>query len=266
MLTIGRFADATGLTVRALRHYDEIGLLVPDHVDPQNGYRQYAEAQVSDAVTIRKLRALELPLDEIREMLVADADRFRAGLAAHGYRVSAESTDKQTLLIELSALLEGGGMPVEIEFRDEPELRLAAVIRQVAQDDVASASESAFRTVHEWIRERGAKPVGPATSLFRSGDRWGWHMLEAGWPVGPDVDGDGAVSVHVYDAGLAATLEYRGPFDEMHPVAQRFISTVLGRGLRFGQPIRIAYIEEEHARLVWPLAHEPRPIHSSPPS
>ena len=33
MLTIGRFADATGLTVRALRHYDEIGLLVPAHVD-----------------------------------------------------------------------------------------------------------------------------------------------------------------------------------------------------------------------------------------
>jgi DNA-binding transcriptional MerR regulator len=130
MLTIGRFADATGLTVKALRHYDEIGLLVPAHVNPQNGYRHYAEEQIVDAVTIRRLRALELPLDEIAGLLTADAAGFRAGLAAHGYRVAGESSDKLMLRIELSALLEGGGSPVEIEFCDEPELRLAAVIRR----------------------------------------------------------------------------------------------------------------------------------------
>jgi DNA-binding transcriptional MerR regulator len=266
MLTIGRFADATGLTVRALRHYDEIGLLVPDHVDPQNGYRHYAEAQVADAVTIRRLRALELPLDEIAVLLHADADGFRAGLAAHGYRVAEEASDKHMLLIELAALVEGGDSPVAIELRDEPELRLAAVIRQVSQDEVGAASERAFRTVHEWLRDRGAKPTGSPTSLFRSGDREGWHLLEAGWPVDPAVEGDETVAVHTYPAAVAASHEYRGPFEEMHPVAQRFIATVLGRGLRFDQPIRIVYIEEEHARLVWPLAHEPRPIHSSPPS
>lgn len=254
MLTIGRFADATGLTVKALRHYDEIGLLIPAHVDPQNSYRHYAEEQIVDAVTIRRLRALELPLDEIASLLTADEDGFRAGLAAHGYRVAGESSDKFMLLIELSALLEGGGAPVEIEFRDEPELRLAAVIRQVPQDDVGKASELSFRTIHEWLAARGTKPIGPPTSLFRSGDRMGWHLLEAGWPVAPDVEGDGAISVHVYDAGVAAAHEYRGPFEEMHPVAQRFIATVLGCGLRASQPIRIAYIEEEHARLVWPLA------------
>src|SRR5205814_10215077 len=100
MLSIGRFADASGLTVKALRHYDEIGLLVPDHVDPQTSYRYYTAAQVEDAVAIRRLRALELPLDEIRDLLSADADTFRAGLAAHGYRVAEEANDKHMLLIE----------------------------------------------------------------------------------------------------------------------------------------------------------------------
>ena len=51
MLSIGRFADATGLTVKALRHYDEIGLLVPARVDPDNSYRYYDLAQVETAVT-----------------------------------------------------------------------------------------------------------------------------------------------------------------------------------------------------------------------
>src|ERR1043166_5233461 len=75
MLSIGRFADASGLTVKALRHYDEIGLLVPARVDPDNGYRYYDAAQVEDAVTIRRLRALELPLDEIGALLEADGTR-----------------------------------------------------------------------------------------------------------------------------------------------------------------------------------------------
>ena len=40
-MQIGRFARLTGLTVKALRHYDEIGLLRPAGVDPESGYRSY---------------------------------------------------------------------------------------------------------------------------------------------------------------------------------------------------------------------------------
>lgn len=95
MMTIGRFAEATGLTVKALRHYDEIGLLAPAHVDPESGHRYYEAAQVEDAVAIRRLRALELPLEEIHSLLRADADGFRSGLAAHGYHVAADPGDVQ---------------------------------------------------------------------------------------------------------------------------------------------------------------------------
>src|ERR1051325_7783348 len=126
MLTIGRFADASGLTVKALRHYDEIGLLVPARVAPDNGYRYYDPAQVEDAVTIRRLRALELPLDEIKALLAGDREALRDRLAAHGYRVAEEVRDKHSLLIELSALVEGGGEQLVVEVRDVPELRLAA--------------------------------------------------------------------------------------------------------------------------------------------
>lgn len=40
-MTIGRFAHLSGLTVHALRHYDDVGLLTPDVVDPASGYRRY---------------------------------------------------------------------------------------------------------------------------------------------------------------------------------------------------------------------------------
>jgi DNA-binding transcriptional MerR regulator len=166
MLSIGRFADASGLTVTALRHYDEIGLLVPAHVDPETGHRYYDTGQIEQAVAIRRLRALELPLERIRALLDADADTFRAGLAAHGYRVSAEAHDKHMLLIELAALVEGGEVPVELQLVDEPELRLAATIRQLHQDDVGTAIQEMARGVREHLRGRGIEPSGPATALF----------------------------------------------------------------------------------------------------
>jgi DNA-binding transcriptional MerR regulator len=62
LLPIGRFAKATRLSVKALRHYDELGLLRPAFVDPSSGYRYYRPAQANQAEAIRILRSVEMPL------------------------------------------------------------------------------------------------------------------------------------------------------------------------------------------------------------
>jgi MerR HTH family regulatory protein len=65
LLPIGRFAKATRLSVKALRHYDELGLLRPAFVDPSSGYRYYRPAQANQAEAIRVLRSVDMPLEEI---------------------------------------------------------------------------------------------------------------------------------------------------------------------------------------------------------
>ena len=72
LMSIGRFSRLTGLTVKALRHYDELGLLPPAAVDAETGYRSYSSAQVGRAEWIRTLRRLELPLDDIAVLLGTD--------------------------------------------------------------------------------------------------------------------------------------------------------------------------------------------------
>ncbi|MBA3249499.1 MAG: MerR family transcriptional regulator [Geodermatophilaceae bacterium] len=62
MLTIGSFSRATHLSVRTLRRYHELRLLVPATVDPTTGYRSYAREQILDAQLIHRLRNLDLPL------------------------------------------------------------------------------------------------------------------------------------------------------------------------------------------------------------
>lgn len=90
LLSIGRFAELTGLTVRALRLYDRLGVLTPAAVDFGTGYRYYAEAQVEDGRLIYFLRALNLPLPEVQALLHAgdrDAERI---LERHRARLRGE--------------------------------------------------------------------------------------------------------------------------------------------------------------------------------
>ena len=69
MYSIGEFSRISGISVKALRLYHEKGLLLPAHVDESTGYRYYAAANLDRARVIRLLRAMEFPLDVIREIL-----------------------------------------------------------------------------------------------------------------------------------------------------------------------------------------------------
>ncbi|NLU74085.1 MerR family transcriptional regulator [Streptomyces sp. HNM0575] len=68
LLTIGAFAKASRLSAKALRLYDELGLLCPARVDPVSGYRFYAPAQLEQARLVVWLRRLGMPLARIREL------------------------------------------------------------------------------------------------------------------------------------------------------------------------------------------------------
>src|SRR3954453_20758137 len=74
-LKVGELARSSGLTVRTLHHYDEIGLLKPSGRSDA-GYRTYADAELSRLRQILFSRELEFPLAEIAAMLDGDEDRL----------------------------------------------------------------------------------------------------------------------------------------------------------------------------------------------
>ena len=105
LLPIGRFARLTGLSVGALRHYDELDLLRPARTDPQTGYRLYRRDQLETARTIVRLRDLEVPLDTIRELLATDDPvEQRRILGLHRARIEARTFRLQRVLHILGQL------------------------------------------------------------------------------------------------------------------------------------------------------------------
>jgi protein phosphatase len=73
LLTIGTFAKASRLSPKALRLYDELGLLPPARVDPVTGYRLYAPEQLDQARLVAWLRRLGMPLARIQHVCTLEA-------------------------------------------------------------------------------------------------------------------------------------------------------------------------------------------------
>jgi DNA-binding transcriptional MerR regulator len=105
---IGQVARLSGLTAKALRHYDSVGVLSPVSVDDATGYRRYDPSQVARARQIRVLRELKMPLDEISEILQEPESEIATDrLVAHRSRLTSQLTELQTAVYFLGKLIEG---------------------------------------------------------------------------------------------------------------------------------------------------------------
>ncbi len=80
MLTIGQLASYAGVTIRAVRHYHQVGLL-PEPPRDASGYRTYDSAAVVRLIKIRTLAEAGVPLARVRELLDADPETFAAATA-----------------------------------------------------------------------------------------------------------------------------------------------------------------------------------------
>jgi DNA-binding transcriptional MerR regulator len=104
-LSIGDLANATGLTVRALRHYQDLGMLAPAGVDPATRYRTYGPEQLERARAIARLRRLGLSLDRIRDYLAAAPVDRRRLLEDHRAELDARVRSTAQLQQELDRLI-----------------------------------------------------------------------------------------------------------------------------------------------------------------
>jgi DNA-binding transcriptional MerR regulator len=103
---VGELAKQTGMTVRTLHHYDEIGLLTPSHRTAA-GHRLYAEGDVARLQQIASLRSLGFPLDEIRDVLNQERLSPLDIVRMHADRMRQQVRSQQRLVERLDALAAG---------------------------------------------------------------------------------------------------------------------------------------------------------------
>ncbi|MDY5612114.1 MerR family transcriptional regulator [Dysosmobacter sp.] len=136
MLKIGEFSKLSRISIRMLRHYDEIGLLTPETIDPFTGYRYYSASQLSDAGRITALKDMGFKLCDAAELLKRWEDRALLEQRLLDQRQSvclqAEEAVQRLRLLDtaLERLRKDEPMKYDVTVKTIPERQVASV-RQI---------------------------------------------------------------------------------------------------------------------------------------
>lgn len=241
-IPIGDFSRMTYLSVKALRHYHDVGVLEPAEVDPATGYRFYAATQVGPAQMVRRLRDLGMPLDAVRDVLRApDATARDAALVEHLRRMEQELARTQQTVASLRTLLQHSPAPLAVERRDIPATRALAIAEHVRGDDAVAWWMGAFTLLHRLARHVRSGPDGALFPLSFFEDEEG--EVTAFVPVdrvpGPLT---GRVREVEIPAITAAVAVHDGPFGDLDRTYGALGTWVLERAAGADGPIREYYL------------------------
>lgn len=167
LLPIGAFSRASFLSIKALRAYHEAGILVPTRVDPATGYRSYHASQLIDAAVILRLRALDLPLPLVREVVHArDPDVTARVLGDHETAMRTRLGEVQRIVAELHDSLSTPAVHTPVHIRDEPNQHTLAVRGKANEATFDEFLAQAYDRLATAARAAGIEPIGPSDALY----------------------------------------------------------------------------------------------------
>lgn len=220
-MLIGDFARRAGLSAKALRRYDELGLLRPARTDATTGYRWYEADQIDRARLVAMLRRIDMPLAGIAGLLDLDPSAAADELRRYWTTVEESTTRRRTAVAHLCHLLEKGEIPMPI---DRP-----VAVRTVP----ARTLLTSVQHVHE---SEAAERLGQALAGMRA--------------AGPGLSGLDGCPFLVYHGEVSADGD--GPVELSRPVAGAPAVPPAGSAVRHDPAHDEAYVVLTMAETRWP--------------
>jgi len=248
LVPIGRFSEMTRLSIKALRLYDEIGLLPPAHVDASSGYRYYALSQANAAEAVRILRAVDMPLEEIKTVLDADNDELvHKTLLAHRERLAERLATQERMLAYLESLIkrEGGIMPYEVGIEEVDPMTILATRLHTSLARIGEDIPQGFGTLMAAMGKLGVQPVGAPLIVYHDIiDEQTDGDIEVSVPIASVIDGKGDVYGRELEGGTVATTVHQGPYQEIAPAYHTIIGWISEHGHEIAGPPREIYLND----------------------
>lgn len=220
-LTIGEFGRRGQLSRKALRLYDERGLLRPARIDPDSGYRYYTREQLRVARRIRLLRLMEMPLEKMAIVLAAwDSDPQRV---QHQLRLQVSVTEKQLAAVQLAARL----LREELQPNKENVMSFTFTNQEVEKQMMVSIRRQiTVPAFHEWImpalqqlwghiQASGATVAGDPVALYYGPvNEEDDGPVEIGVPFTGTVPPQGEMKIREWPAHRAVCVKTYGEYNE----------------------------------------------------
>lgn len=216
LFSIGAFADMTRLSIKALRLYDQLGLLQPLHVDPQTGYRYYGVDQLSSARMIRNMREMEMPLATIRQVLAAlPSVPAQAEVLLREYeemriwQVEQIRTQIQQFIQQIQQ--EQNPMSLEVNVKQIKSQQVLSAVHHIKVNKLDETIRTSVDSMYTMLKEQNVEATDAPFGIFHGAiNEQEDGPLEICLPVNGQVAGRGNVQVKQLEGGDAACVMMLG--------------------------------------------------------
>lgn len=160
-VSIGDFAVMTSLSRKALRHYHDIGILEPAHIDPHTGYRFYDTSQVDHAHIIRRFRSLGMSIPDIKALLsTEDAGARTEIITTHLAQMEAQLQQTRDAVGALRELLAPVGVPAHVEVQHKPALAVWSIGATIDVSEIDDWFGVSLSTLRDAVATAGSATLG----------------------------------------------------------------------------------------------------------
>lgn len=243
--TIGEFSRICRVSVRALRLYHEKGLVAPDFIDPESGYRYYQGEQIYEVQLVTSLKELGFSLQEIKSVVddcEEDHDLVDM-LASKRRQLERRVRSFQKSIQEIESILERERKAMNNETEHErieekhlPELLIAGYRMKARYDEIGKGFSKLGRAAGRFIS-------GPAMCLYYDCEYMEEGAdYEACFPVSKPVEADG-ISCRSIPGGHAVTIIHKGPYNRLSESYNAIAAFIKEQGLKTRVPSREIYLK-----------------------
>ncbi|MFS0918758.1 MerR family transcriptional regulator [Brevibacillus sp. 179-C 1.1 NHS] len=239
MLTIGEFSKICGVSTKTLRYYAEIGVMNPDEINPENGYRYYSLRQLKKMLFINRLKSYHFSLDEIKAVLEWEEDQLEEKLVSALLRKQREMNEKrnalkytlQQLTNDLANMEQGIPMMsyldnIEVQLVDTQPMHILSIRQMLSSDDYATGYGMYFSKLYERIATEKLTLLGTPMTIYHSPEfNPAGNDTEFALPIVEDVKG-----TREMPGGICAKSVGKSPYSELTAVYARLREWVENEG------------------------------------
>lgn len=181
LLSIGEFSKICEVSTKTLRYYDEIGLIHPDEINPENGYRYYSIRQLKKMLFINRLKSYHFSLEEIKAMMEWEEDQSEEKLCAALNRKRKELQQKinalestfQQMSHDILSIEQGIPMMsyldhIEVQLVETQPMNILYVRQMMSSDDYALGYGMYFSRLYEKIATEKLSMIGTPMTIYHS--------------------------------------------------------------------------------------------------
>lgn len=246
MFQIGEFSIITKLSIKALRFYHEEGILIPDYIDDESGYRYYRDSSTDKAIIIKMLRDMEFTIKDIKDILInySEDTEVLDFLQSQSNKIEEKIKKYQDISGNIKLIIDN------IRSNEMNIKKMTDAIIEKKLEDIIFAGHrfkgkynevgKAFKIVGKIA---GRFIAGKALSLYYDGEYKEHEAdIEGGFPVSKTLEGNN-INCRVLSGGKAVTLIHKGPYDTIAQSYRKIFEYVEKKKYKLILPSREIYLK-----------------------